>query len=115
MKTPKFSKRPSRDPESGVTLLEMLVVLAIIAMVATLTAPQVLNSFGRAKSQAAKVQLADIKAAIQIYYLDTGQFPSHGDGLSALLQPPATVEDWAGPYVEESSLIDRERIRRKTY
>lgn len=100
------SSRPERDPNRGVTLLEMLVVLAIIAMIATITAPQILNSFGRAKSQAAKVQLADIKSAIQIYYLDTGQFPSQADGLSALLTEPSTVQDWQGPYVDASNLTD---------
>lgn len=96
----------NRKRDGGVTLLEVLVVLAIIAMIATIATPRLMQSFGRAKAQAATVQMENVKAAIQIYYLDTGQLPSQGDGLSALVQAPATVDNWHGPYIDANGLQD---------
>lgn len=96
----------ARDKEAGVTLLEILVVLAIIAMIATLTAPRLLDSFGRAKSQAAQVQLANVKGALQLYYLDVGRFPSEAENLSSLVNAPAGVNEWAGPYIDPEGILD---------
>ncbi|WP_277985713.1 type II secretion system major pseudopilin GspG [Loktanella sp. IMCC34160] len=93
-------------PRSGVTLLEVLVVLAIIAMIAALAAPRLLDSFGRAKSQAAEVQLSTLKGAVQLYYLDTGQLPSQGEGLGALATAPGGVSGWKGPYADAAQLLD---------
>ena len=98
--------RQRRSSERGVTLLEVLVVLAIIALIATLAAPRLLESFGRAKSQAAEVQLTTLKAAIQLYYLDVGQLPSQSEGLGALLSAPTGVSGWSGPYIEQGDLKD---------
>lgn len=95
-----------RRRDAGVTLLEVLVVLAIIAMIAALTAPRLLERFGRAKSQTAQVQLSNLKAAIQLYYLDTGQLPSQSEGLGALTRAPAGIQHWQGPYAEDSQLVD---------
>lgn len=97
---------PKRDPERGVTLLEVLVVLAIVAMVATVAAPRVLDSFGRAKTQTATVQMANIKAALQIYYLDNGIFPSETQGLQALIDAPDGTRNWMGPYMDPPALLD---------
>lgn len=96
----------SRDNRSGVTLLEVLVVLAIIAMIATIATPRLMQSFGRAQGQAAVVQMNNVAAAIQMYYLDTGQFPSESDGLSALVTKPNAVNGWYGPYIDSSALSD---------
>ncbi|MEP1520946.1 type II secretion system protein GspG [Ascidiaceihabitans sp.] len=74
--------------DSGISLLEVMVALAIIAMVAALVAPRVMGSFGRAKSKAAEIQLTNIKGALQLYYLDVRQYPSETNGLSGLLTCP---------------------------
>jgi general secretion pathway protein G len=91
---------------SGVTLLEVLIVLAIIAMIATLAAPRLLENFGRAKAQIAEVQLASLKAAVQLYYIDTGTLPTAATGLGALLSDPGGMPGWRGPYVEPDELLD---------
>lgn len=92
--------------DAGVTLLEVLVVLSIIALIATLAAPKLMQTFGRAKSQAAKIQMSNVQAAIQLYYLDTGQFPSQAEGLSALIIAPIGESGWSGPYTDDATLDD---------
>lgn len=95
-----MTARPRRHPRRGVTLLEMLVVLAIIALVIGLGAPRLMESFGRARSQAAEVALASLKGAVQLYYVDTGRHPSEAEGLAALMAAPAGVAGWRGPYLD---------------
>jgi len=95
-----------RRRDAGVTLLEVLVVLGIIAMVTTVVAPRVLDNFGRAKGQTATVQMAQVKGALQIFYLDVGRFPTEAEGLQALTSAPAGVQNWAGPYIDAEALQD---------
>lgn len=98
--------RNIRKSKAGVTLLEVLVVVAIIAMIATLATPKLMQSFGRAKSQAALVALSNVKTAIQIYRLDTGRLPTQADGLGALVSAPTAVDNWQGPYLDATGLVD---------
>lgn len=103
-----FTTRPPRNPArraptAGLTLLEMMVVLAIIALVVGLGAPRLMENFGRAKGQAAGAAMANLKAAVQLYYIDTGRYPSESEGLTALLQAPAGTPGWAGPYLDSAT------------
>jgi general secretion pathway protein G len=95
-----MTTRPGRNPKRGLTLLEMLVVLALIALVIGLGAPRLIESFGRAKSQAAEAALASVKGAVQLFYIDTGRYPTEAEGLAALMAAPAGVAGWRGPYVD---------------
>ena len=102
-----MTPQPRRHPRRGVTLLEMLVVLAIIALVIGFGAPRLMESFGRARSQAAEVALASLKGAVQLYYVDTGRYPPEAEGLAALLAAPAGVTGWRGSYlVGDEDLTD---------
>jgi general secretion pathway protein G len=85
--------------EDGFTLLELLVVLAILGLLIALVAPQVLGFRGRANVQAAQVQVRNIESAIQNYQLDVGRPPSQTEGLQALVTQPAGVASWSGPYL----------------
>ncbi|MFO7552648.1 MAG: type II secretion system major pseudopilin GspG [Haliea sp.] len=96
----KFSRRPGR----GFTLVELLVVLAILAMLAGLVGPQVLNQLGGAKSKTATVQIRDLEQALEMYKLDVGRFPSTEMGLEALVRQPGGVKGWNGPYLRGSSV-----------
>jgi general secretion pathway protein G len=88
-----------RSHNSGMTLLEVMIVLAIIALVMGLVAPRLMESFGRAKSKTAELQMQNIKAALQLFYLDTGRYPTEAEGLNALLVAPGGVKNWFGPYL----------------
>lgn len=92
--------RPVRNTASGVTLLEVMIVLAVIALIVGFGAPRLMESFGRAKSQAAEVAMANLKGAVQLFYIDTGRYPSSDEGLDALLAAPADVAGWRGPYLD---------------
>jgi general secretion pathway protein G len=102
---PKWLRR--RRDDGGFTLLEMLVVLAIMGLLAAIIAPQVLKYLGSSKTQTAKVQVQNVDAALQLFRLDVGRFPTQDEGLNALVTAPPTAPGWNGPYLQKSSpLID---------
>lgn len=89
-----------RNPKAGVTLLEMMVVLAIIALIVGLAAPRLMDSFGRAKSRTAAIQMENLRGAVQLFYLDVGRYPSEAEGLQALVTSPKGADGWIGPYLD---------------
>jgi general secretion pathway protein G len=104
-----------RPRNAGLTLLEVMIVLAIIALVVGLAAPRLMSSFGRAKSQAAQIQLTNIRSALQLYYIDVGRYPSEAEGLGALLTAPSGAGNWQGPYIEDEGGIVDPWTRRYIY
>jgi general secretion pathway protein G len=94
-------KRQTDGPQDGFTLVELLVVLGIIALLVALVAPQVIRYLSGARSQAAAAQLKNIESAVELYYLDTGTYPSSEAGLEALIAPPASLASWKGPYLKK--------------
>lgn len=89
-----------RDGEAGFTLVEMLVVITIIAMIMALVAPRVLNYLSESKVKAAKIQIASLGSALDLYYLDEGHYPTTSEGLVALVQRPENSPTWNGPYLK---------------
>ncbi|MCB1894148.1 MAG: type II secretion system major pseudopilin GspG [Zoogloeaceae bacterium] len=88
----------------GFTLVELLVVLAILGLLAGLVGPRVLNQLGGAKSKTANVQIKDFEQALELYKLDVGRFPSSDEGLSALVSKPAAATGWNGPYLKRKDI-----------
>jgi general secretion pathway protein G len=84
----------------GFTLVEMLVVLAIIALITTLVAPQILRYLGSARADAAQAQIRNISSALELYYIDNGGYPVNEDGLQALSVAPVAATGWNGPYMK---------------
>jgi general secretion pathway protein G len=94
-------RRRSRAASAGFTLVELLVVLAILTLLAGLVGPRVLSQLGGAKSKTAAVQIADIEKAMELFKLDVGRFPTSEEGLDALAKRPASVTSgWSGPYLK---------------
>jgi general secretion pathway protein G len=87
--------------EQGFTLVELLVVLAILAMIVALVTPQVIKYLARAKVDAAKIEIQNIGAALDLYRLDMSRYPLQQEGLQALIEAPAGVDRWSGPYLKQ--------------
>jgi general secretion pathway protein G len=98
-------RRARRGDDRGFTLLEMLVVLAIMGLLAAIIAPQVLKYLGTSRTQSAKVQIQNIDAAMQLYRLDVGRFPTQDEGLAALVTAPPSAPGWNGPYLQKSAAL----------
>lgn len=101
-----FSSRAA-NKSAGFTLVELLVVLAILTLLAGLVGPRVLGQLGGAKSKTAALQIADLEKALEIYKLDVGRFPTTEEGLDALVKKPASMTTgWAGPYLKGGIPVD---------
>lgn len=86
----------------GFTLVEMLVVLGILVVLVSLVAPRIIGSQKKADIKAAKTQIGMIKAALEHYALDTKGYPTTEQGLQALIERPADLDEstpWEGPYL----------------
>jgi general secretion pathway protein G len=86
--------------QRGFTLMELLVVLAILGLLMSLVGPQVLKQLGGAKSKTALIQIRDLEQALEMYKLDVGRYPSTAQGLEALVDKPSGVSGWNGPYLK---------------
>ena len=99
------SSRPARAKDAGFTLLELLVVLAILGLLAAIVAPQVLRYLGTSRTQTAKVQIENISASLDHFQLDVGRYPTPEEGLDALVTAPPSAANWNGPYLKKSSAL----------
>lgn len=96
-------KEARREGERGFTLVELLVVLGIIALIASLAAPQVLRYLGSARSDAAQAQIRNIESALELFYIDVLRYPSSDEGLDVLAEPtPEISQRWNGPYLKNA-------------
>lgn len=97
----------AQTAQSGFTILELLVVLGIITLLATIAGPQVLKYIGKARSETARAQISAISTALELYALDVGVFPPQQTGLTALMHAPQGTDRWRGPYLKNAQgLID---------
>jgi len=74
---------------AGFTFIEIMVVVAILAILAALVVPRIMGRTDDAKRTAAKVQIRNIEGALQLYKLDNGVYPSTEQGLKALVEKPS--------------------------
>jgi general secretion pathway protein G len=96
-----------KNSERGFTLLELLVVLAIMGLLAAIVGPQVIRYLGSSRSQTARIQVKNVAAALELYRLDVGGYPTPEQGLNALVAAPPGVPTWNGPYLPQASnLVD---------
>lgn len=99
---------PTRNQRRGFTLIEVLVVLGIIVLLATMVGPRILGTADKADQDAAFTQVKSIESALELYQLHMKTFPSTEVGLAALVEEPGedaegagNVSNWTGPYMKE--------------
>jgi len=96
LKKSKFSSK-----ETGYSLLEILIVLAIMGLLATLVAPRLFTQLDKSKVTAAKAQAKSLRLALDAFRLDTGRYPTTSEGLNVLISAPSgDSENWFGPYLD---------------
>ena len=94
----------TRLSEQGFTLVEMLVVIAIIGLIMGLIGPRVLSYLSESKVKAAKIQMQSFASALDLFNLDAGRYPSTAEGLTPLVRRTAGLAAWNGPYLRGSNV-----------
>ena len=90
----------SAGADAGFTLLEILVVVAILGLLIGLVAPAVLRQLGGARNSVAKQSIERLNSVLDLYKLDIGSYPSTQQGLAGLSAQPSGVVGWSGPYLQ---------------
>jgi general secretion pathway protein G len=87
----------------GFTILEILVVFALIAGLLAFIVPKIYDQMGQAKSREAKIRIQGLVGNIELYRLEVGKYP---ENLQGLVKAPAGTDRWNGPYAKEADLKD---------
>ena len=95
-----------RQHQAGFTLLEILVVIAILGLLIGLVAPAALRQLGGARLSVAKQSIERLGGVLDLYKLDVGSYPTTDQGLTSLAEQPSGVGQWSGPYVKGGVPID---------
>ncbi|RLA51459.1 MAG: type II secretion system protein GspG [Gammaproteobacteria bacterium] len=90
-----------KGTDKGFTLLELLVVLVILGLLASLVGPQVIKQIGGSKTKTAALQIEEFSTALDLFHLEVGRYPTTGEGLDALVENPSGVRFWNGPYLKK--------------
>ena len=98
----KVEKRKSiLKSRAGFTLIELMVVMIILGLLAALVVPKMFGKLGKAKTNAAYVQIELLGTALDSFRLDTGRYPTTAEGLEALISQTSGVDEWNGPYLKK--------------
>jgi len=93
--------------EKGFTLIEIIVVVIIIGLLATLVAPRFFGKVEQSKVKTTYAQIELLGAALDMYRLDTGEYPATSEGLAALREEPSGAGNgWDGPYLKKELPVD---------
>jgi general secretion pathway protein G len=91
-----MKKQHCSSHQAGFTLIEILVVMAIIGMLAVMVAPNIFNQQAGAQRDAALSQISTLEASLDTYRLDVGEYP---DSLDGLMRNDSDRASWNGPYL----------------
>ncbi len=83
----------TQKPRAGFTLLEVMVVIVILGVLASLVVPNLLGNKEKADRQKAISDIVALENALDMYRLDNGRYPTTEQGLEALIQQPANMAD----------------------
>jgi len=99
-----MSPKPERH-DAGFTLLELLIVIAILGLLGVVGTIQLTGYLGSARTDTAKLQLDQLSTALDLYRVDVGRLPTTEEGLNSLLARPTDAARWRGPYLRKAQAI----------
>ncbi len=97
----KQKKLDRKKSQAGFSLIEIMIVMIIIGLLASLVGPRLFSQLGKAKKETAKSQISWLLTTLDAYRLDVGTYPSTNEGLDALVQNPGN-DSWNGPYLDKN-------------
>ncbi len=106
MKEEQLQTHRGAGRDAGFTLIELLVVLVILGLLAGLAGPRVLNYVTKAKTDTAVLQIEELGAVLDLYFLDFGQYPTTSEGLIVLAENASNDARWNGPYLKKPVVPD---------
>ena len=98
------AQRRIGNPQSGLTLIEILVVIIVLGLLAGLVAPRIIGRVSEARTATARTQIELLSVALDNYRLDNGSYPTTEQGLAALRTRPVSEpqpRNWRGPYLRK--------------
>lgn len=91
-----------RSARAGYSMLEILVVLAIIGLIAAVVGPRLFTQLDKSKTQTARLQIRSLEAALETMRIDIGRLPTEQEGIALLMQAnPEQAPGWSGPYLDK--------------
>jgi general secretion pathway protein G len=104
----KTGKMEMKKRNVGFTILELLIVMALIAIVGGILYSTVLGADDKGKAKAAALQISSLGQALEMYKLDVGRYPNSAEGLQALIAAPAGAQNWNGPYLTRDKVVPKD-------
>jgi general secretion pathway protein G len=101
---PRDAVAARRRRERGMTLIEILVVLVLIAIVMGIVGGNFIQRGEKAKANAAKIEIGQIAQSLDLFKLEVGRYPTTQEGLQALITAPAGLSNWNGPYWKKGTV-----------
>ena len=99
----RYKQGKLKSVNSGFSFLELVIAIAIMALLAAVGIPMYMSYVEKAKITKTEGILSNLKLAINSYYLDTNKYPN---SLNDLVKKPADAKKWRGPYLESTEIAD---------
>jgi general secretion pathway protein G len=102
----KYFNRAARNSssEDGFTLVELLVVLVILVLLASIVGPRVIGYLQTSKAKTAKVQIESLVTSMELFHIDVGRYPTSAEGLDSLIKQTGKTAGWNGPYLSKGAV-----------